>query len=145
MSGRKYGGRVYLREHPVPSHTDDAVVVVKGGGGLDHVVRVFTVLRHDHSGGDAGYLEDGGHFVLPDLLGCAVAPEWVDEDEESAGAAAGRVEEGGEGGEPPGDDLGVGVAELYLPWYVITLPPDKSEKLPTFFSFIMPVVRLCLT
>ena len=110
-----------------------------------HLVSVLTVLRHDHRGADAGDLEDGGHFVLPDLLGCAVAPEWVDEDEESAGAAAGRVEEGGEGGEPPGDDLGVGVAELYLPWYVITLPPDQSEKLPTFFSFIMPVVRLCLT
>ena len=115
---RRHGGEkniFYLREHPVPSHTDDAVVVVKGGGGLDHVVRVFTVLRHDHSGGDAGYLEDRGHFVLPDLFGRPVAAEWVDEDQETTGAALGwLVEEGGEGGEPPADDLRVRVGQLYL-------------------------------
>ena len=75
---------------------------------------MFTVLRHDHLRGDAGYLEDGGHVVLPDLLGPAVAAEGVDEDEETAGTVVGRVEEGGEGGEPPADHLSVGVAQLYL-------------------------------
>ena len=96
-SDRRYRGRAYLGEHPVPSHTDDAVIVVKRGG-LNHLVSVLSVLRHDHLGGDAGNLEDGGHFVLPDLLGCPVPAERVDEDEEAAGAAGGRTEEGGEGG-----------------------------------------------
>ena len=152
MSGRKYRGRVYLREHPVPSHTDDAVIVVKRGGGLYHVISVVTALCHDHRGADAGYLEDGGHFVLPDLLGCAVASVWVDEDEETAGATVdGRVKEGREGGEPPGDDLSVGVAQLYLSSHchhtVITLSSHCHHTviMPTFFSFIMPVCWLCLT
>ena len=101
--------------------------------GLNDAVSVLAVLRHDHLGGDPGYLEDGGHFVLPDLLGSAMAAEWVDEDEEAAGAVVGRVvEEGGEGGEPPADDLSVGVAQLYLLQHRAPLPTISEKCCPPF-------------
>ena len=96
----------YLREHPVPPYTDDAVVVVEGRG-LYHVVGVVAGLRHDHLAPDARNLEDARYLGLPDLLGRAVASEWVDEDQQVLGSGVLGIDHSQQGCVPPVDDVTV--------------------------------------
>ena len=70
----------YLREHPVPPDTDDAVVVVEGRG-LYHVVGVVAGLRHDHLAAHACRLEYPRDLTLPNLLRPPVTAVGVNKDQ----------------------------------------------------------------
>ena len=99
-------GSCHLREHPVPTHTDDPIVVVERGR-LDHVEGVVGALRHDHLAPDARNLEDARYLGLPDLLGRAVASEGVDEDQQVLGSGVLGIDHSQQGCVPPVDDVTV--------------------------------------